>query len=146
MQMCAEISDRRERKMDASRADQMRLLIVDHQPSFTGFARLVAQKLGYEVSVLSDPRDIAASLDAYRPSVVLLEVIMPEFDGIEVVNVLAQKGFHGQLVLVSGHEPAYIDLAKKTAEGKGLKVAAALAKPIRQPTMETTLRKVRSLA
>jgi DNA-binding response OmpR family regulator len=123
----------------------MRLLIVDHQPSFTGFARLVAQKLGYQVSVLSDPRDIAASLDAYRPSVVILEVIMPEFDGIEVISVLAQKGFNGQLILVSGREPTYIDLAKKAAEGKGLRVAAALTKPIRQPIMETTLRKVRPL-
>lgn len=127
---------------DASSAAQRRLLVVDHQPSFTGFARLIAQKLGYEVNVLSDPRQIVERLAAFQPTAVIVEVIMPEFDGIEVINVLAEKGFDGQLILVSGHEQTYTDLAKKTAEGKRLKVAAALAKPIRQPVMEATLRKL----
>lgn len=117
-----------------------RLLVIDHQPSFTGFLRLVAQRLGYHVSVLPDSREIATSLDACRPNLLVLEVVMPELDYIEVISILRRKGFDGRLILVSGHEPAYLELARKAAEANSIKVAATLMKPIRQATMETVLR------
>jgi YesN/AraC family two-component response regulator len=81
-----------------------------------------------------------SALVKYQPDVLMLEVVMPELDGIEMINILAHRGYHGYLILVSGHEPSYIDLAKKTAEARNLKVVAALTKPIRQAAMEKILK------
>jgi len=139
MEMNAAISDVDAIETDAPRT-QVRLLVIDRQHAFTGFARLVARRLGFEVSVLTDSRDAVSTLAKYRPDVLMFEVVMPELDGIEMINILAQQGYGGHLILVSGHEPSYIDLAKKTAEARNLKVAAALMKPVRQAAMEKILR------
>lgn len=117
-----------------------RLLIVDHQQSFTGFLRLIAHRLGYQVNILADSREIAASIDAHQPDLLVLEVVMPELDGIEAIGILGQKGFDGRLILVSAHEPTYLELARKTAEANNLKVAATLTKPVRQATIEVALK------
>ena len=112
-----------------------RLLVVDQQHSFVGLARLVARSMGYQTDAVHDPRDLATRFREWRPDVVIIEIVLPEMDGIEMIGVLSELGFDGQLILVTGHEPKYLELARKTAEAKSLQVATSLTKPARTAQM-----------
>ena len=114
---------------------QRRLLVIDQQLVFVGFARLVARQLGYDTTALLDPRDLIARVQEWRPSVVVVEVALPELDGIGMVGKLAELGFSGQLILATAHDTRYLELARKTAEARGLRVATCLAKPVRTAEM-----------
>jgi YesN/AraC family two-component response regulator len=144
MEMSAAISDADPVESVAPRP-QPRLLVVDCQHAFIGLARLVAQRLGFEVSVLKDSRRVESNFVKHQPDVLILEVVMPELDGIEVINILAHQRYNGHLILVSGHGPSCLELAKKTAEARNLKVIAALPKPIRQAAMEKILKEISAL-
>lgn len=108
-----------------------RLLVVDRHKAFARFARLVARGLGYETSALSDARALADRVRAWRPGILVMEIVLPELDGIEIIRLLSELGFDGQLILVTAHDPRYLELARKTAEARGLRVAACLAQPAR---------------
>lgn len=108
-----------------------RLLVVDQHKAFVGFARLVARRLGYQTSAVFDARELADRVRAWRPDILMMEIVLPELDGIEIIRLLSELGFDGQLVLVTAHDPRYLELARKTAEARGLQVAACLANPVR---------------
>ena len=125
--------------MHACGGANRRLLVVDQQHSFVGLARLVARSVGYLTDAVHDPRDLATRFRNRRPDVVVIEIVLPEMDGIEMIGVLSELGFDGQLILVTGHEPKYLELARKTAEAKGLQIAACLMKPARTAQMAQAL-------
>jgi DNA-binding response OmpR family regulator len=63
-----------------------RVLVVDDEPE----VRLILQEFlsdrGYEVSLADDGAAALASLGTDRPDLVLLDVAMPEMDGVETLR------------------------------------------------------------
>lgn len=116
-----------------------RLLVVDQQLAFVGFARLVGRRMGYETGAVLNPSELAARVREWRPTVLVVEIVLPDLDGIEIIGILSELGFDGHIVLVTAHEPKYLELVRKTAEMKGLRIAACLAKPVRTAEMITAL-------
>ncbi len=65
---------------------EKKVLIVDDEAAFTNALKLTLEmKNGYEVRVENDPRKAIAAARKFRPDIVLLDVIMPELDGGEVL-------------------------------------------------------------
>jgi CheY-like chemotaxis protein len=107
-----------------------RVLILDDEPDFLAFAQAAMAGEGHEVSTLNDPRRLPDTIEAFRPTVIVLDIIMPGLDGIEIITWLAKTGFEGRVVLISGFNPQYINVAEKLASGKGLGGIVSLRKPI----------------
>ena len=62
-----------------------KVLIIDDEAAFTNIVKLTLEvKDGYEVCVENDPRLAIAAARKFRPDIVLLDVVMPGFDGGEV--------------------------------------------------------------
>ncbi|NOR68388.1 MAG: bacteriohemerythrin [Methylomarinum sp.] len=61
---------------------------------------------------------------------VVLDLNMPEKDGIEVMRDLADKCFSPTFILISGFDERVLHSAKQLAESKQLRVAKILSKPI----------------
>jgi CheY-like chemotaxis protein len=125
----------------ASAAPRCRLLVVDRQLTFVSFARFIARRLGYETGAVLNARELEARVRAWHPTVLVIEIVMPEMEGIEITAMLAEAGFEGHLVLVTAREPAYLELVRKAAEAKGLRVAACSAKPMRSGDMVSALQR-----
>jgi DNA-binding NarL/FixJ family response regulator len=85
------------------------VLIVDDHAPFRALARALLQLEGFEV--VGEAADTRPALDAVarlRPSVVVLDVQLPDLDGFEVARRLAQAGDPPAIVLVSSRDsPAY---------------------------------------
>jgi CheY-like chemotaxis protein len=60
----------------------------------------------------------------------ICDIFMPDMDGIEFVGHLATLGYAGGVILVSGGSVEMLAIAKTLAKKNGLKVLAALTKPM----------------
>ncbi len=107
-----------------------RLLVVDDEPEFAEFVRKVAAASGFEVEVTSDAAAFKKVYDAFDPTVVVLDVVMPEVDGMELVQWLAGRKSTVRLIVVTGYNPKYSELARKLGEARGLRSVTNLAKPV----------------
>ena len=72
-----------------------RLLICDDEPAFGRFVQNVAEDLGYEVRVTTDGRAFIEAYNSFKPTTIILDMIMPGMDGNEIVLWLAQAEMHG---------------------------------------------------
>ena len=68
-------------------------------------------------------------------SVMVLDLHMPEMDGIEVMRRLAQMPNSPALILISGHDAGVLRSAEKLCRAHGLEVIASLRKPLSVDTL-----------
>jgi DNA-binding NarL/FixJ family response regulator len=81
------------------------VLIVDDHAPFRALARALLQLEGFEVvGEAADARSALAAVARLRPSVVVLDVQLPDLDGFEVARRLAQAGDPPAIVLVSSRD------------------------------------------
>ncbi len=72
---------------------------------------------------------------------VMLDLNMPEMDGVEVVRQLVEIQYVGALVLVSGEDKRILETASKLAAARHLNVLGHLDKPVQREMLEALLRK-----
>ena len=107
------------------------LLVIDDQAEICEYLKSVAESLGYTVTIVEDAR---RAMEAYRrvsPAVIVLDIVMPERDGIEVLRDLAAAGCGARLLLISGSSEFYLASAHRIASDFGLKDVATMRKPFR---------------
>ena len=81
------------------------VLIVDDHPSFRRSARLVLERAGWSVAgEAGDGTTALAVAGELRPDLVLLDVQLPDIDGIDVATRLTAGEDAPMVVLVSSHD------------------------------------------
>ncbi len=116
-----------------------RLLIVDDDPDFGELVREVGLKLDVEVEVTNNGKDFTRVYDSFDPTAVVVDVVMPDVEGIELIQWMGERGADVHVIVVTGYTPRYAELAKKLAEAKGLRSVAALNKPVRLNDLQAAL-------
>ena len=116
-----------------------RLLVVDDEPRFCDFVKTVAIKAGFEVESAKDGYEFKTLYCANEPDVVVLDVVMPGIDGVELAQWLAERGARTHIVIVTGFAPDYASLAKKLGEAKGLLSVITLNKPVRMADLQQAI-------
>jgi DNA-binding NarL/FixJ family response regulator len=81
------------------------ILIVDDHPSFRTSARRILEDAGYEVvGEAPDGKSALAAAGSLRPTVVLLDVQLPDLDGFEVALELTSGEHAPAVVMVSSRD------------------------------------------
>jgi two-component system response regulator MtrA len=106
-----------------------RLLIVDDDVPLTRVAALTADTLGIRNVQVNDPARALDSFVALRPQVVILDIFMPEQDGIDVLNEILLTGIPTQIVLTTGGGDDLLGLAQDAIRFHGMAEAPVLQKP-----------------
>ncbi|OLC39723.1 MAG: transcriptional regulator [Candidatus Rokubacteria bacterium 13_1_40CM_4_69_5] len=92
--------------MSPTRRDQNRsgkVLVVDDEPAEReGLARLVGQ-WGYEVETASSGEEALNLIETQHPAVVLTDLVLPEMDGLTLLQKLKETGRPPIVLLVTGH-------------------------------------------
>lgn len=107
-----------------------RLLVCDDEPAIGRFIRNVTEPLGYEVCLTTSGEELMRVYDDFRPTVILLDMVMPNVDGNEVILWLAKRGCTAKLIIMTGYHAEYADHASILARYKGFGSATTLYKPM----------------
>lgn len=65
-----------------------RILLVDDSETVLMLERMILKGGSYEVAMARDGREGVAKALALKPDLILMDVIMPEMDGIEAIRAL----------------------------------------------------------
>lgn len=106
-----------------------RVLVIDDEASFCRFMARMITSLGYEVITTCQAK--CAYLDELKePDVVFIDMVMPEMDGIQVLEVLADYKVKAAIVLMSGADTS-LSKAEAFAKRADLRLIGVLHKPFR---------------
>jgi DNA-binding response OmpR family regulator len=89
-----------------------RILIVDDEPPVVQLLSDYLTRQGFEVSGAYSGVQTLARLSQQQPDVVLLDVRMPELDGVEVLRRIRENYPRIPVLMVSGNDD--VELAKET--------------------------------
>src|ERR1039457_270211 len=105
-----------------------RILVIDDDKVVTEIVSAMAKAMGLQCDVTAAPE---AFFELVTPTttLILLDLVMPEMDGIEVLRLLGEKQCKARIVLMSGINIRVIETAKKLAQTLGLSVVGHLQKP-----------------
>jgi DNA-binding response OmpR family regulator len=87
-------------------ARPLRILVIDDEPAMVGAVAALVGSVGYRVVPAYDGREALARYDAERPDVVLLDLAMPQLDGLSVCRALRQRGDTPIIILSGENEEA----------------------------------------
>jgi CheY-like chemotaxis protein len=117
-----------------------KLLVIDDQAGINAAVVRVATELGLETMAVREPLKAIEAFINFAPDLVLLDMFMPEKDGIDVLEEMMLTGLPAKLILMSGHGEAYLRLAQGVAAFHGATQVEVLRKPFRREELETLLR------
>jgi FixJ family two-component response regulator len=77
--------------------------------------------------------------ETFKPTTIVLDMIMPGMDGNKLVLWLADKACAARLVFMTGYTPDYAAHAKLLAKYKGLRPVIRLSKPFELSALRAIL-------
>ena len=77
---------RRSGRRQGPEREQQRILVVDDDPQALRYVRDALAKAGYAPVVTADPEEVYRLIEAEKPHLVLLDLILPGTDGIELMQ------------------------------------------------------------
>ena len=82
-----------------------RLAIVDDDAAFTGYLQTLLAAQGYGIEVFNSGTALLEGLrGGSAPNVILLDVLMPDLDGIETLRAIRQARPAAQVIMLSGRQ------------------------------------------
>lgn len=123
-------------------AAEYTVLVIDDEETSQALARIALERLGFtNICLAGDGALAIKAMDNMprQPDFVISDIFMPQSDGIELVNALAQRQYSGGLVLVSGGDGQFLVIAKRIARFHGLNLLGSLSKPIRTDALSQAL-------
>ncbi|MBM3507185.1 MAG: response regulator [Alphaproteobacteria bacterium] len=131
-----------ERERDATVTD--RLLIVDDQPQFGDIIAKVGRSVGFDVKATERANEFRRLLDSFQPTVVTIDLVMPETDGIALLRELAAHRCKASILVTSGLDVRTLSWAETLGRELGLKLAGVIPKPVRVAERRTLLEGLKS--
>lgn len=116
-----------------------KILVIDDETDIGEFISAAAKNLGLECIATTDATPIPHLLTP-DVNLIILDLMMPEMDGIEAMRLLSDLHCKAGIVLMSGISTRVLETAEKLARTLGLEVVGHLAKPFKLPDLERLLR------
>ena len=79
------------------------VLVVDDEPAIRESLRMILEFEGYRVEEASGGREALVRLGKQTPDAVLLDIKMPEMDGLDVLTAFRERGYDMPVVIITGH-------------------------------------------
>ncbi len=94
------------------------ILIADDEPNILISLEFLMTREGYDVKIAQDGQEAIEAIEAFRPALVLLDVMMPRKNGFDVCQeVRAREDLQGTRILMLTAKGRDTDVAKGMALG-----------------------------
>lgn len=124
----------------------LRLLMCDDRPEVGDFVRRVAEEVGYEMKFTDEPGEFGRLYRSFDPDLVILDLAMPNVDGVELLQLLAEEHCRALILLMSGLAPGMREAALRLGRAYRLNMAGIVAKPTRAAELRELLDNLRMAA
>jgi DNA-binding NtrC family response regulator len=81
-----------------------RVLIADDGPQIREWLRDSLTSQGYEVAAVATGAQLLDAVPTFQPDVIVLDMVLPDLSGTDVLAALRRAGLTMPVVLISGHE------------------------------------------
>lgn len=122
---------------------QPRLLLIDDEPALADYLASAAKACGFEPVVTQRDDEFRQAFLDLRPEMVALDLGMP-VDGVELTRFIADQGYRGPVLIVSGFDRRVLESAFRLGEALGLQMAGPVEKPVRLEVLEDLLSKLKA--
>lgn len=105
-----------------------RIVLIDDDRVVGEIVSALAKAMGLQCDITRTPGQFFERIGPHT-TLILLDLVMPEMDGIEILRLLGERNCKASIVLMSGINIRVIETAKKLAQSLGLSVVGHLQKP-----------------
>ncbi len=121
------------------------LLVVDDDADMAALLAALAEGAGFTAHAADGAVQVAESLRAGLPAVIILDMVMPWPSGMEVLSALRDQGWAGHLVIATGDHRMAVEAAEFAAT-LGLAGITTLLKPFDPVAAMALLKDLREVA
>ena len=82
------------------------MLVVDDEPSITDAVATALGYEGFEVTTAANGRDALARVEHFRPDLVVLDIMLPDLDGIAITKRLRRDGIDIPVLFLTARDDA----------------------------------------
>ncbi len=107
-----------------------RLLILDNDSTARGHVHQLATRLDYDVREAGTLADALIIIKSFSPSLIILDLDLPDTDGIGMLAELAKEECKVPMLIVTGLDPTISDAARAVGIEQGLRILGNLSKPV----------------
>ena len=118
------------------------LLIVDDEPDMVEFVGDVAEEMGFACSSASSAKECLDLFESINPAAIVLDVVMPDMDGSELLQALAKRNCTAPIIAMSGYQKMYLDILESLATEHNTVVVGTLSKPFPASELSRLLQQV----
>ena len=122
----------------------MRILVLDDEPFMLKLLGHMLANLGFSQLITCDSGRCALERIDHPdspPDMILLDLNMPEMDGIEFVRHLVERCYNGSLILISGEDERIRQTVEKLVRAHQIAVLGHLHKPVKPEELSALLAK-----
>lgn len=116
-----------ERMLNLSNTAPRKILIVDDEAAVADSLRLIFSNCGYEVRAGYSAEQAIEVLAEWRPDLAIVDVMLPQMNGIQLAGILKANYPDCRILLMSGHPGTAELLIDAQKQGNAFEV---LAKPL----------------
>ncbi len=116
-----------------------KLLVVDDQDSITRIVSKIASRLGYQVQTVNDPTGAFDAFETFLPDILVIDLVMPEVDGIDILHKILAMGTNARIIVMSGFGKGYLRLGQEVGAFHDHPGITTLAKPFRRAELVALL-------
>jgi DNA-binding response OmpR family regulator len=80
------------------------ILVVDDEPNIVQLARLYLEREGFRVDSRSNGKSALEAVEVQKPALVILDIMLPEIDGLEVIRKLRSRGNPVPVVMLTARD------------------------------------------
>ena len=120
-------------------SERLRFVIVDDDPGSASAAKALLEGRGHDASIFFDPEEALASIPIDPPDCVLLDILMPGLDGLEVCSRLKEMPKLSGMKVVMCTAKAFDSDRRRAIE---IGADGYIVKPIRKDSFFETLDRV----
>jgi EAL domain-containing protein (putative c-di-GMP-specific phosphodiesterase class I) len=111
--------------------------VLDDEAFMLSLMTHILAELGFSKVTKCDngPEALRHVGSASPPDVILLDLNMPDMDGVEFIRRLVEFNYSGSLVLVSGEGERVLHMAEKLIRAHSISILGRLGKPFSRPAL-----------
>ena len=125
---------------EANPAFPNRLLILDDEPDICSMFQKVAEEIGFQVQFCTQAYEFAQTYEIFQPTSIILDLMIGEVDGVELLRSLAQRQCAADILIISGVDTRILATVRRLGMNHGLRMLATLGKPVLVEDLRAALR------